>query len=457
MKRFRTAAVVLALILGFGLGGAWAYSEHRMRVGLETYLENERQRSFAEMMVHVENVGTLLGKGLVSNSPRQNVALYAEIWGHANEAQANFSRLPVGQLPAERTAQFLVQVGDFANTLMRQSQRGVVLTGEQWNQLQRLQGQTNGLVQQLRTIRAQLNGRDVRLTPRGSWTTAVLRRPEASMLSAGVADGIVRANKELQGFPTLIYDGPFSSHIEKLPPKGLRPGRVSQEEARRIALGYVPVAAGTPYQAVVTGTKDGPIPAYAVTVSPIGGQGDTYSLDISQQGGQVILMIDPRRTGPDRLSLEQARQRAAEFLRRRGYPEMVSTYVYAAGGSAVVTFAALQGGVILYPDQVKVKVARDRGDVTGVEATALLMSNRPRTFPAPKLTAAQARGLISPRVQAQSERLALIPLDTRAEVLTYEFKVRLGGNTYLVYLNAETGEEERILQLIESPNGALTM
>ena len=43
------------------------------------------------------------------------------------------------------------------------------------------------------------------------------------------------------------------------------------------------------------------------------------------------------------------------------------------------------------------------------------------------------------------------------EKLTYEFRGKLGEETYLIYINAETGREENVLKLIETENGTLTM
>jgi hypothetical protein len=42
-------------------------------------------------------------------------------------------------------------------------------------------------------------------------------------------------------------------------------------------------------------------------------------------------------------------------------------------------------------------------------------------------------------------------------VLTYEFKTKLGNNVFLVYINAQNGEEEQILKLLNMPNGTLTL
>ena len=56
-----------------------------------------------------------------------------------------------------------------------------------------------------------------------------------------------------------------------------------------------------------------------------------------------------------------------------------------------------------------------------------------------------------------SEGLAIIPTDSKDEVLTYEFKGMVGNREFLIYINAETAQEEKVLMIRETPGGILTM
>ena len=69
----------------------------------------------------------------------------------------------------------------------------------------------------------------------------------------------------------------------------------------------------------------------------------------------------------------------------------------------------------------------------------------------------EAKKKINSKVDIYYEGLALIPTDWRTEVLTYEFKGRVGENDFIVYVNAETGREEKIFMIINTPNGILTV
>jgi germination protein YpeB len=127
------------------------------------------------------------------------------------------------------------------------------------------------------------------------------------------------------------------------------------------------------------------------------------------------------------------------------------------GNFATFNCAALQDGVTIYPDLVKVTVALDNGEVTGAEASGYLMSHRERDLPKPSLSEEQAKAVINPRFEVSGGKLALIPVCTKDERLTYEFQGKLGQESYLVYVNALNGREENVLKLVDTPGGTLTM
>jgi germination protein YpeB len=102
-------------------------------------------------------------------------------------------------------------------------------------------------------------------------------------------------------------------------------------------------------------------------------------------------------------------------------------------------------------------VALDDGSVVGFDAMNYYMSHTQRTIGKPKLTQGQAEERVSLNLNIEQVRLAVIPLTGGKEVLTYEFMGNYGGNTYYVYINAQTGNEDQVLQIIETDEGKLTM
>ena len=60
-------------------------------------------------------------------------------------------------------------------------------------------------------------------------------------------------------------------------------------------------------------------------------------------------------------------------------------------------------------------------------------------------------------MEIESEGLAIIPTEWKTEILCYEFKGKVDGREFLVYINSENGKEEDILIIKNTPNGTLTM
>ena len=60
-------------------------------------------------------------------------------------------------------------------------------------------------------------------------------------------------------------------------------------------------------------------------------------------------------------------------------------------------------------------------------------------------------------MQINSEGLAIIPTEYKTEILCYEFKGKVDDKEFLVYINAESGREEDVLVITNTPNGTLAM
>ena len=137
---------------------------------------------------------------------------------------------------------------------------------------------------------------------------------------------------------------------------------------------------------------------------------------------------------------------------------MVESYSIDQGNVLTVNFAAAQDGVVCYPDLVKVSVALDNGRIVGFESQGYLMNHHSRALPSPAVGLGEAQNRVGAGLSILSHRLALIPTSGENEVLCHVFKCRdAEGGHVLVYVNAQTGQEERILILLEDESGTLAI
>ena len=136
---------------------------------------------------------------------------------------------------------------------------------------------------------------------------------------------------------------------------------------------------------------------------------------------------------------------------------MKDTYYLSEDNTATINCAYQQDDVIVYPDLIKVKIALDNGEVVGIECKGYLSSHEKREIPEPKISMEEAKSKINPNIEIQSEGMAIIPTNYKTEVFCYEFKGKMKDKDVLVYINAETGQEQEILLIINTPDGILTM
>ena len=269
----------------------------------------------------------------------------------------------------------------------------------------------------------------------------------------------------MQKLPVMVYDGPFSDHIAKRAPATSGPP-VAREEAQRRLATYIPNA--DTYRVTGMTEVNGNLPAYSFQLVPAAGTpatagagtGTAYtaSVDVTRNGGYLAQYLNSRMVGKPAIDLNRAKTLGLEYLDRIGYAGMVATYGQVQDGMATIAYAYRENGVLVYPDQIKVKVALDNGEILAVDAEQYLMSHHPRTLGTPKVSAEEATAAVRPELQVQRTQLTLIPDQAgTGEILTYEFLTTYGQETFLVYISADTGEEEQILQQVQTDGGTFAL
>lgn len=136
---------------------------------------------------------------------------------------------------------------------------------------------------------------------------------------------------------------------------------------------------------------------------------------------------------------------------------MKETYFIKQGNVVTVNYAYNDNGIIVYPDLIKVKIALDNGEILGIETTGYLNSHKEREVTEPQITLEEAKAKINDKLEIMSENMAIIPTEWKTELVCYEFKGKVEEKEFLVYINAETGKEEDILVILDTPGGTLTV
>ncbi len=239
--------LALLAVVAAVAAGTWGFGQRGMATRTQAALEAGYQRDFFDLVNQVEQLQVVIGKALASGSTRHNISQLTEIWMRADTAQADLSRLPAKDVNLSASRKFLSQLGDYAFRLAQANARGDGLTPAQWEQLAAFQKQTARLASDLHRVRQRMADSGFRWsevapnTPRRSERNAprapggTARAAQAGGDDGGPLDGLTAADKRLQQLPALIYDGPFSDHLEIKRPLGLTGPTVTQDQALDIA------------------------------------------------------------------------------------------------------------------------------------------------------------------------------------------------------------------------------
>ncbi|MHB1419297.1 MAG: germination protein YpeB [Bacillota bacterium] len=447
MRRSYTALMVV-LAGALLLTGVWGYSQHRTLKMVAINTENNYQRSFYEMVNHTENLEVALAKSLASSSPKGHSWTGTDIWRQAYAAGENLAQLPVSQVPLMRTAKFYNQMGDFAFVLTTQSKSNQ-LSPEDRKTLEGMHQEVVFLNAELKKIGSGLSSGRFRWMG-GSGAT---QRLDKTAMKLAVS-GFNTVENRLVKYPSLTYDGAFSDHM--LVTRPIQGRTVSPDEAAAIARSFLGIS-GSDTKVSVVGKVLGTVPAYQIQAMGSKNTVPVTHVEVTQAGGHVTWMLKRPPGGNVHISTMEAQQKAMTFLEQRGFRDMVITGYQKMGNELVVALARQKGRVLYYPSTVKVKVGLGNGEITGYDARGSIIGNNLDQLPQPKLTVEEARRKVSPALKITTEKLAVIPTEAGKELLAYEFKGTYKGLVFLVYINALTGEEERILQVVERKGEVLTM
>ena len=439
-------AAAFAVSVGFGVQGYVRAEDYRRQ------LDNGYRQAFTELNAAAGELDAALEKVTYATTPSLFAALCAQAYAKALAAQTALGELPYGNVELEQTAAFFAKAGDYAMAMARGAGAEGVCTDENRETLRGLAAAAGELSATLQELQLQLDG--------GALHPEDVAAVEARLAAAAEDGGQITGGSAFQTVeadfpqvPTLIYDGPFSEHLSSRTPQMLEGlPQVTEEEARRAAAAFAGLRAE-----VFTPTSDGAgnLPAWGFSALVDGGE---LYVEITKQGGQVLQMLSSRPVGEAALSRKEGVEQAAAFLEEHGYRDMAPSYFLEGDGILTVHFAPVLDGVYCYPDLVKVGVALDNGDVVSFEAHGYLMNHGAREPAAPAVPADEAAERVDTSLTVLSRQLALIPTGGEYEVLCHEFKCQnADGGHVLVYVNAATGQQERILLLLEDENGTLVI
>lgn len=439
----------IILIISIAIIIILAYLLFKKNKEVQLVNTNLYNSNFYELVDYIQNVETYLSKSTISTSSTHSAETLTYLWREANLAQTYLSELPIQSQELENTSKFLNQVSDYSYALSRKNIKGEDLTEEDLKNLEELHSYSLELENTLNELALELeNGalswKDLTKKDNGQFAQSVSS-------SLDIFDQLEQNFHEYSG---LIYDGAFSEHLTSSNPKMIKGDEISEEDAEKKAKDFL----GENNVSEISNlgaNENANILAYNFSIK--NNDGKTTYISISKKGGYVIYSSFNREIKEQKLNYEEANNKALEYLKQKGFDNMKETYYLAENGILTINYAYVQQDIIMYPDLIKIKVALDNGEILGIETTGYLSNHEERNLKTAKITKEEAKKKLNKNLNIMSEKMAVIPTEYKTEIFCYEFKGKIDDREFIVYINAETGEEEDILVIYNTPNGVLTM
>jgi len=433
--------VLLIGFLSLGIVGTayWGYREHQEKNAILVHAENNYQRAFHDLTYKMDLLHDQIGTTLAMNSRTSLSPALAEVWRIAAEAHSDVGQLPLSLLPFNKTQQFLSQIGAFSYRTAVRDLDKEPLTKEEYKTLKTLYQKAADIQNELRNVqhlvlKNHLRWMDVELA------LATNNRPNDNT----IIDGFKAVENDVQSFSEGANFAPTFTTITNREKGFIRAQgkRITKREAKDVAKSFLGLK-GTETIKIVRSGKGADERFYSLTIYDPKTKTETY-MDITEKGGYPIWVMDNRPIKKQAISLYEAGIKGMEFLKKHRFTNLELYDSAQYDNVAVLTFVTNEKGIRIYPEAIKMKVALDDGTIVGFSARDYLASPPIHQFPKPALSLAQARAKLNPNVKVMEERQSVITNDLNQEVLCYEFLGTLGDDTYQIFINTQTGMEEKV-------------
>jgi len=282
-------------------------------------------------------------------------------------------------------------------------------------------------------------------------------------------------------YPSLIYDGPFSDSSLNNNIKGLSQEEITESEAEELIsklfkdkltnVSYLGLTEGK-FETYDYGVNTDDNKNYFIQITKRGGFLLTMNSNISNNDESNDASVDSVNDDKNisensEVKVEsindvneksrKAIEASENFAKSQNLDNMKCVWSAYSENICYVNLAPIIDDIIMYPDLVKVKVDLNNNSVVGWEASSYALNHVKRDDLIPQLSENEAKKYVSKNLKIDSEKLCVIPLDYSGETLAYEFCGTYNDYVYYVYVDADNGNQIRILRVVQTSEGELIL
>ncbi|WP_257347733.1 germination protein YpeB [Pseudalkalibacillus decolorationis] len=437
----RTIFITILALAVIGTG-YWGYKEHQEKNAILINAENNYQRAFHDLNYHMDALEDKIGATLAMNSRQQLSPALAEVWRLTSEAHNDVGQLPLALLPFNKTEEFLANIGEFSYRIAIRDLEKNPLSDKEYQTLETLHQHATEIKSELKQVQSLVLEENLR------WMDVELAlATEGDPKDNTIIDGLKTVSKSVEGYSEVNW-GPEMTKISEYKDskyKVLSGEEISKEEAKKKAIEFLNLSTKSKVTVEKNG-KGSPYEAYRVSVNKPDSNSTVY-MELTKKGGHPVWIMQEREVGKPKISLYKATQKADAFLQKHAMDKMELAQSDQYDNTGVFTYVKVQDGVRIYPQSVTIKVALDNGELLAYEGMNYLLGEKDRNIGKPKLSEEEAKQKMNPNLKIQETHQGVIVNDLGEEAHCYEFLATMKNDTYRIFINANTGLEEKVQKL----------
>ena len=460
----------ITLALAFAVSLAWGIYEYRLLKEYKVATENNYKRAFNDLVTSLNEVETSIAKAKVANSPPLKALYMGQTWKGCESAVSNLGQLPADEVGINYVDTVINQVGDFSKTMTRKVASAEVMTPKELATLEDMHDRIIDVNRAVQQISQQVYSENLAWIdkPKGLFERMGLtgKNPVVQTVAQGeesadedkakeeekrepptsVRSGLNQLNDTLQKHPPFDFQGELDNHyVEK--PLGLPKTEIDEQKAISVAQDFLDTVGYKGASPEVAGSSQGPMGGFIF-------KGDDIYLEVTKQGGVVILYRDQREIDDRKLGSEEVIQKAKDILQKLGWSSMVITTTQDLGSTYQIEFVLVQDGARIYTDKLRLMIATDNGQLVGFDSTPYYAFHHERDLNR-IVSLEDAKARLDKSFQISESSMVVIGKIGTQEAYCYEFVGASYGEEYLIYINAANGAEEKISRVVQTPRGKL--
>lgn len=432
---------ILGAVIGGVVGGVLYFNKVEEANYYKSQLEYVYQQNFYELVDNVNNIESNLSKLTIATDKNMQNQYLSKVSTLASNAQDNISVLPIEHNAINETITYLNKLGGYTSTLQKEIVKGENINIDQQDQIE-------SLLDTSKVVKKELNKLSVMIS--GDNYSIIDNLTDPNKQNSKFNDEWANFNNGSIEYPQLIYDGPFSDSVINKQIKGLSEHEVTRAEAESKLKNWF-----ADFDVVFSGkTTGGDFDTYNFVLKD---DANDYYAQLSVKDGVLLELNGGQVAAIQNYSEEECCTKALEFAKLVGFDDMSVVWNTESDNFTYISLTPKQNGVIIYPDEIKVKVSNQSGKIVGWEAKNWAYNHTERKNLEPTITKDEAQKSVSLEMDVRTTKLVVIPNEFVGETLCWEFMCVYDAGTYYVYIDANTGLQVQVLKVVETDDGNLLM